>query len=54
MGDYPLTAGHESSATTIPEIIQEMLTTKTSERNGRLIDRDEAASMERKKREGYF
>lgn len=54
MGDYPLTAAHESTAATVPEIIQEMLLTRTSERHGRLIDRDEAASMERKKREGYF
>ena len=54
MGDYPLTAAHESTAVTVPEIITEMLLTKTSERQGRLIDRDEAGSMEKKKREGYF
>ena len=54
MGDYPLTAAHESSAVTVPEIIQEMLLTRTSERQGRLIDKDEAGSMEKKKREGYF
>ena len=54
MGDYPLTAAHESSAVTVPEIIQEMLLTTTSERQGRLIDKDEAGSMEKKKREGYF
>lgn len=54
MGDYPLTAAHESSAGTVPEIIQEMLLTRTSERQGRLIDKDEAGSMEKKKREGYF
>jgi sulfate adenylyltransferase subunit 2 len=54
MGDYPLTAAHESTAATVPEIIQEMLLTRTSERHGRLIDSDEAASMEKKKREGYF
>ncbi|MFO0868931.1 MAG: sulfate adenylyltransferase subunit CysD [Pirellulales bacterium] len=54
MGDYPLTAAHESSATTVPEIIQEMLLSTISERSGRLIDRDEAGSMEKKKREGYF
>jgi len=54
MGDYPLTAAHESTACTVPEIIAEMLLTRTSERNGRLIDKDEAGSMEMKKREGYF
>jgi 3'-phosphoadenosine 5'-phosphosulfate sulfotransferase (PAPS reductase)/FAD synthetase len=54
MGDYPLTAAHESSAVTVPEIIEEMLLTRTSERQGRLIDKDEAGSMEKKKREGYF
>jgi len=54
MGDYPLTAAHESSAVTVPEIIQEMLLTRTSERQGRLIDKDEAGSMEKKTREGYF
>lgn len=54
MGDYPLTAAHESQAMTVEAIVQEMLLTRTSERHGRLIDRDEAASMERKKREGYF
>ena len=54
MGDYPLTAAHESSAVTVPQVIEEMLLTKTSERQGRLIDKDEAGSMEKKKREGYF
>jgi sulfate adenylyltransferase subunit 2 len=54
MGDYPLTAAHESTAVTVPEVIAEMLLTRTSERQGRLIDRDEAGSMEKKKREGYF
>jgi sulfate adenylyltransferase subunit 2 len=54
MGDYPLTAAHESTAVTVPEVIEEMLLTKTSERQGRLIDKDEAGSMEKKKREGYF
>ena len=54
MGDYPLTAAHESEATTVPEVIQEMLLLRDSERSGRLIDRDEAGSMEKKKREGYF
>jgi sulfate adenylyltransferase subunit 2 len=54
MGDYPLTAAHESSAVTVPEVIAEMLVARTSEREGRLIDKDEAGSMEKKKREGYF
>jgi sulfate adenylyltransferase subunit 2 len=51
---YPLTGGVESTASTLPEIIQEMLLTTTSERQGRLIDHDQAGSMEQKKREGYF
>lgn len=54
LGCYPLTGAVESSATTLPEIIQEMLLTRTSERQGRVIDHDGAASMEQKKREGYF
>ena len=54
LGCYPLSAAIESQATTIDEVIQEMLIARTSERSGRLIDSDEAASMERKKREGYF
>lgn len=54
LGCYPLTGAVESSATTLPEIIQEMLLTKTSERQGRMIDHDQAGSMEEKKREGYF
>jgi len=54
LGCYPLTGAVESEATTLPEIIQEMLLTKSSERQGRLIDSDEAGSMEKKKREGYF
>ncbi|MBL4585062.1 MAG: sulfate adenylyltransferase subunit CysD [Pseudomonadales bacterium] len=54
LGCYPLTGAVESEATTLPEIIQEMLLTKSSERQGRLIDSDEAGSMEQKKREGYF
>lgn len=54
LGCYPLTGAVESSATTVPEIIQEMLLTKTSERQGRVIDHDESGSMEAKKREGYF
>lgn len=54
LGCYPLTAAVESTATTLPEIIQEMLLTRTSERQGRLIDFDQAGSMEKKKQEGYF
>ena len=54
LGCYPLTGAVESSATTLPEIIQEMLLTTTSERQGRAIDHDAAASMEKKKQEGYF
>lgn len=54
LGCYPLTGAVESSATTLPEIIQEMLLTKSSERQGRVIDYDQAGSMEQKKREGYF
>jgi sulfate adenylyltransferase subunit 2 len=54
LGCYPLTGAVESSATTLPQIIQEMLLTKTSERQGRVIDYDQAGSMEEKKREGYF
>jgi sulfate adenylyltransferase subunit 2 len=54
LGCYPLTGAVESTATTLPEIIQEMLLTKTSERQGRVIDHDAAGSMEKKKMEGYF
>ncbi|AMV73585.1 sulfate adenylyltransferase subunit CysD [Desulfuromonas carbonis] len=54
LGCYPLTGAVESSAATLPEIIQEMLLTRTSERQGRLIDHDQAGSMEKKKQEGYF
>ncbi len=54
LGCYPLTGAVESNATTLPEIIQEMLLTKHSERQGRIIDYDEAGSMEEKKKEGYF
>lgn len=54
LGCYPLTGAVESSATTLPEIIQEMLLTKTSERQGRSVDDDEEGGMEDKKREGYF
>jgi sulfate adenylyltransferase subunit 2 len=53
-GCYPLTGAIESTAATLPDIIQEMLLTTTSERQGRVIDRDQAASMEKKKQEGYF
>jgi sulfate adenylyltransferase subunit 2 len=54
LGCYPLTGAVESSASTLPEIIQEMLLARTSERQGRVIDHDAAASMEKKKVEGYF
>ncbi len=54
LGCYPLTGAIESEADTLPAIIQEMLLTKTSERQGRVIDHDSAASMEKKKQEGYF
>ena len=54
LGCYPLTGAVESEADTLPEIIQEMLLTRTSERQGRLIDHDQAGSMEKKKQEGYF
>ncbi len=54
LGCWPLTGAVESQAATLPEIIQEMLLTTTSERQGRMIDHDSAASMEKKKQEGYF
>jgi sulfate adenylyltransferase subunit 2 len=54
LGCYPLTGAVESMAATLPEVIQEMLLTTTSERQGRAIDHDQAASMEKKKQEGYF
>ena len=54
LGCYPLSGAVDSKATTLPEIIQEMLLTTFSERQGRLIDSDEAGSMEKKKKEGYF
>ncbi|MDO8266591.1 MAG: sulfate adenylyltransferase subunit CysD [Moraxellaceae bacterium] len=54
LGCYPLTGAVESTAKTLPEIIQEMLLTKTSERQGRVIDHDSSGSMEKKKMEGYF
>jgi len=54
LGCYPLTGAVESTATSLPEIIQEMLLVKTSERQGRVIDYDSAGSMEKKKQDGYF
>ena len=54
LGCYPLTGAVESEATTLSEVIQEMLLTTTSERQGRAIDHDQSASMEKKKAEGYF
>jgi sulfate adenylyltransferase subunit 2 len=54
LGCYPLTGAVESTATTLVQVIREMLLTKTSERQGRAIDHDQAASMEKKKQEGYF
>ena len=54
LGCYPLTGAVESTATTLPEIIQEMLLATTSERQGRVIDYDQQGSMEEKKKEGYF
>lgn len=54
LGCYPLSGAVDSTATTLPEIIQEMLLTKFSERQGRLIDHDQSGSMEKKKKEGYF
>jgi sulfate adenylyltransferase subunit 2 len=54
LGCYPLTGAVESTAATLEDIIQEMLLTRTSERQGRVIDADQSASMEKKKQEGYF
>jgi sulfate adenylyltransferase subunit 2 len=54
LGCYPLTGAVESTASTLPEVIQEMLLATTSERQGRVIDHDQSASMEKKKQEGYF
>ncbi|WP_439632224.1 sulfate adenylyltransferase subunit CysD [Shinella sp.] len=54
LGCYPLTGAIESDAATLEDIVREMLTARTSERQGRMIDKDEAGSMEKKKREGYF
>jgi sulfate adenylyltransferase subunit 2 len=54
LGCYPLTGAIESTADNLPAVIQEMLLATTSERQGRVIDHDSAASMEKKKQEGYF
>jgi sulfate adenylyltransferase subunit 2 len=54
LGCYPLTGAIHSDAETLPQIIAEMRASRTSERQGRLIDHDESGSMEKKKREGYF
>ena len=54
LGCYPLSGAIESTAKTVPEIIQEMMLARNSEREGRIIDFDEEGSMEQKKREGYF
>ncbi|AHK47507.1 sulfate adenylyltransferase subunit 2 (plasmid) [Ensifer adhaerens OV14] len=54
LGCYPLTGAILSTATTVPQIIEEMVSSRSSERRNRLVDRDEASGMERKKREGYF
>ena len=54
LGCYPLTGAIDSDATSLEDIVSEMLTARNSERQGRLIDRDESGSMEKKKREGYF
>ena len=54
LGCYPLTAGIESNAETIDEVINETMISKVSERNGRLIDKDETGTLEIKKRHGYF
>ncbi|MFL5063706.1 MAG: sulfate adenylyltransferase small subunit, partial [Xanthobacteraceae bacterium] len=54
LGCYPLTGAIESPATSVPEIVRELIESRFSERRGRIIDHDGAASMERKKQEGYF
>lgn len=54
LGCYPLTGAIESRATSLPDIIMEMYASRTSERQGRAIDFDQTASMEKKKQEGYF
>ncbi|HNS88121.1 MAG TPA: sulfate adenylyltransferase small subunit, partial [Parvularculaceae bacterium] len=54
LGCYPLTGAVRSTANTLPQVIQEMLVSTSSERQGRVIDHDQSASMEKKKQEGYF
>jgi len=54
LGCYPLTGAIESDATTVPEIIEELIASRHSERQGRVIDHDQVGSMEKKKQEGYF
>ncbi len=54
LGCYPLTGAIRSDATTVPEIIDELIASRHSERQGRVIDHDQAGSMEKKKQEGYF
>ena len=54
LGCYPVTGAVESNAKTVEDIVYEMLTTRSSERQGRAIDRDDSGAMEKKKREGYF
>ncbi|MFZ4067975.1 MAG: phosphoadenosine phosphosulfate reductase family protein, partial [Phenylobacterium sp.] len=54
MGDWPLNGAHESRAETMDQVLEELRASRVSERHGRLIDNDQEASMERKKREGYF
>jgi sulfate adenylyltransferase subunit 2 len=54
LGCYPLTGAIESDATTVPEVIEELIAARNSERQGRVIDHDQSGSMEKKKQEGYF
>jgi len=54
LGCYPLTGAIESNATTLPEVIEELIASRHSERQGRVIDHDQVGSMEKKKQEGYF
>ncbi|HEY8264456.1 MAG TPA: sulfate adenylyltransferase small subunit, partial [Methyloceanibacter sp.] len=54
LGCYPLTGAIESKATTLPDIIEELVVARSSERQGRVIDHDQSGSMEKKKQEGYF
>jgi len=54
LGCYPLTGAIKSDATTVPEIIDELIASRHSERQGRVIDHDQSGSMEKKKQEGYF